>query len=204
MLSELESGLVACLKASALAARLRQIEALPNLDDDSLIGRFATDAPAVYVALGAVPVSGGAARPKFGVACVAKNSRSPQAARHGDGVAIGLYEMLDAVMTVLDGAVIDAGDAPVSIEVLSCEGVIGEKLYARGLHVGVVHLQTAVEVRWPTMLDEEGLAAFQTFHADTDIDAQAGAAEHAKWLQEPPDYRTSGPGLTDTLSLPQE
>lgn len=204
MLVELETGLVALLRASPLATRLRQVDSLPDLDGDSLLGRFATDAPAVYVAMGSFPVTRGYARPKFGIACVAKNSRSQQAARHGDGVAIGLYEMLDAVMTLVDGATVGMSFAIAGFEVLSCDQVTSDALYQKGLYVGVVQIQASADVRLQLPIDEASLAPFRTFHTATDIDAQASAAEHSKWLREPPDYSTSAPGLTDTLSLPQE
>ena len=150
MLAELETGLVAKIKSSALGQRLRQIDSLPDLDGDSLIGRFTTDAPAVYVAMGSFSIKNRYARPKFGVACVARNNRSHQAARHGDGVTIGLYEMLDAVMPLLDGAVIRFGDAEnaieVGFEVIGCDLVASEALFQKGIYTGVVQLQAAAEV----------------------------------------------------------
>lgn len=202
MLVELETGLVALIKDSPLAGRLRQVDSLPDLVGDSLIGRFTTDAPAVYVAMGSFPVRAGMARPKYGVACVARNSRGHQAARHGDGVAIGLHEMLEAVMSLLDGAAIAAGgDDVVAFEVVSCDLVASEALYQKGIYAGVVQIQTTTEVRLPPPLDASALADFKTFHSATDIDPHQVPAEHQKWLQEPPDLGTSAPELSDTLTL---
>lgn len=201
MLVELETGLVALIKASALAPRLRMVDSLPDVDGPSLVGRFTTDAPAVYVALGSFPVANGMARPKFGVACVARNSRGQLAARHGDGVAIGLQEMLDAVMALLDRATVSAGaDRAVSFGVTSCDLVVSDELYQKGIYAGVVQIQTAAEIPLQ-FLDESSLADFKTFHADTDIDPHQSAAEHQKWLQEPPDYSSSAPELSETLPL---
>ncbi|WP_374342580.1 phage protein Gp37 [Azonexus sp.] len=205
MLAELETGLVALIKASALGSRLRQVDSLPDLEGDSLIGRFTTDAPAVYVALGSFPVRNRYVRPRFGIACVARNSRGHQAARHGDGVAIGLYEMLDAVMALMDGAVISYGaDEAAGFEVTSCDQVASEPLFQKGLYVGVLQIQAVVDMPMPPFLDESSLAVFQTFHADFDIEPHQPAAEHAKWLHEPADYSSSAPELPDTLTLPQE
>lgn len=202
MLAELETGLVALVKASPLGRRLRQVDSLPDLEGDSLIGRFVSDAPAVYVALGSFPVKGGYARPKYGIACVARNSRSQQAARHGDGVTIGLQQMLDAAMTLMDGAKVSVGiDDQVSFEVVSCDLIASEALYQKGVYAGVVQVQTAGEVPLPDAIDETTLADFKTFHADYDVDPHQAATEHNKWLQEPPNHSTSAPELSDTLKL---
>lgn len=206
MLAELETGLIALVKQSPLGARLRQVDSLPDLDGDTLVGRFLTDAPAVYVALGSFPVRNRYARPKYGIACVARNSRSHQAARHGDGVAIGLYEMLEAVMAMVDGAPVGYAqgglDEAVCFEVVSCDLVNSEALQQKGLYVGIVQLQASAEVSLPGVPDT--LSDFETFQADYDIDPHQLATEHEKWLQEPADHGTSAPELSDTLPLHQE
>ena len=201
MLVELETGLVALVKNSLLGRRLRQVDSLPDLDAESLVNRFTTDAPAVYIAMGSFPVRNRQARPKFGVACVARNSRSQHAARHGDGIQIGLSEMLEAVMTLIDGATVsfDDGQSAVSFEVVHCDMVNSEELYKKGVYVGVVQLQTTADVALPALLDD--LAEFKTFHADFDIDPHQSAAEHSKWLQEPSDHSSSAPELSDTVIL---
>lgn len=201
MLVELETGLVAMVKNSPLGTRLRQVDSLPDLEGDSLIGRFTSDAPAVYVAMGSFPVKRGRAVPKFGVACVARNSRSQQAARHGDGIAIGLHEMLEAVMTLLDGASVTYGDDTVAFEVVSCDLVASEALYQKGVYAGVVQVQSVVDVQLPTFLDESALADFKTFHGDYDIEPHEAPTEHNKWLQEPANLSTSAPELSDTIIL---
>lgn len=201
MLADLELALVALVKNAPLGRRLRQVDSLPDLDGDSLIGRFMNDAPAVYVALGSFPVRGGYARPKFGIACVARNSRGQAAARHGDGVVIGLQEMLDHVMSLIDGARIDVGETSTTLEVTSCDLVTSEALYQKSVYAGVVQIQTAADVRLPALLAEDALAEFETFHADYDIEPHQPAGEHTKWLAEPPDHTTSAPELSDTLNL---
>lgn len=203
MLTELELSLVAKVKQSPLGGRLRLVDTLPDLDGDNLVSRFTNDAPAVYVALGSFSVRDGYVQPKFGIACVAKNSRSHQAARHGDGIAIGLHEMLEAVMTIVDGTTIDYGEGDetdsVAFEVIGCDLVASEKLYEKGVYAGVVQIQSTANVRLAADLGR--LADFNTFHADFDIEPHETAAEHAKWLQEPPSLNTSAPELSDTLKL---
>lgn len=204
MLVELETGLVALIKNSLLGKRLRQVDSLPDLEGDSLVGRFTSDAPAVYVAMGSFQIKGGYAKPKYGVACVAKNSRGHHAARHGDGAVIGLQEMLDAILVLLDGAKVTVGGDTVSFEAVSCDQVASESLYQKGLYAGVVQIQAVVDVPLPPFLDEATLADFKTFNAGVDIDPHQPASEHAKWLQEPADYSTSAPELSDTLTLHKE
>lgn len=208
VLADLENGIVSLVKTSSLGLRLRQVDTLPDLEGDNLVNRFLTDAPAVYVAMGSFPVRARYAKPKFGIACVARNSRSHQAARHGDGVVIGLYEMLEAVMSLVDGnsVVYGQGDhaGAVSLEVLSCDLMNSEVLYKAGVYVGIVQIQTSGEVTLPGALDADALADFQTFHADFDIAPHQSRAEHDKWLQEPPNLTSSSPELSDHLSLNQE
>ena len=206
MLAELENGLVALVKASALARRLRAVDSLPDLTGDSLVGRFVTDSPAVYVAVASFPVKSGYARPRFGLACVASNSRRHHAARHGDGIMIGLHEMLDAVMALVDGATVQAGPTGFAFEVVSCDFIASEALFQKGVYAGVVQIQSVCEVPLPNALGstadiESTLADFKTFHADFDIDPHQTSTEHAKWLKEPADHSTSAPELTDQLKL---
>lgn len=205
MLAELEQALIDALKASPLASRVRQIDSLPGLEGESLVGRFQTDAPAVYVALGSFPLAGGYVRPKFGIACVARNHRGQVAARHGDGVMIGLYPMVEAVIAALDRVKLSIPRSgvveDVSIEVTGVDLVTSEALFAKGVFAAVVQLQTVAEIDFRDELTD--LADFKTFHADYDIDNQHPAVEHDKWLLEPPDHSTAVPPLDDTLLLPE-
>lgn len=139
MLVELETSLVAFLRASPLAPRLRAIDALPDLDGDRLISRFGAEAPALYVALGSGEFPGrGVARPQIGIACICRNSRSALAARQGDGQTIGLLDLVEAVMTLLDGTLIDGRE----FEVMRWEMLASEALYRQGLYAAGVQLRT--------------------------------------------------------------
>jgi phage gp37-like protein len=200
MLPEIEIGLVAAIRASALGARLRQVESLPDLDGDSLIGRFFTDAPAAYVALGSFPVEHSRLHLKYGVALVARNSGSQQAARHGDGIAIGLQQMIDSALNLLNGIRVSYGPGnAVSFSVTSCDIVSNEALFQKGVYVAVIQIETPAGIY--IEFDESGLADFKVFTADYDIPPHESDAEHAKWLEEPPDHGTSAPDLSDQLNL---
>lgn len=199
MLAETENALIALVRQAPIGQRLREVASLPDLEGESLIGRFATDAPAVYVALGSFPVANRAARLKFGLACVARNSRSHEAARQGDGKAIGLYEIIEAVMALMDGA--RTPDA--NWRVTSCDLMVDDNLYKKGIYAGVVQIEMTGEVELPDPIDEDSLSPFETFHADLDIPPIEAAGEHAKWLQEPPDQTTSKPDAEDIVTLEQ-
>lgn len=48
---------------------------------------------------------------------------------------------------------------------------------------------------------DEALNDFNTMHSQFDVETHETASEHEKWLQEPSDYSTSKPELTDTNIL---
>jgi len=66
----------------------------------------------------------------------------------------------------------------------------------------------SVTINFDSLHDEhssisELLNDFLTLNAQYDIPAFESAAEHAKWLNEPPNYSSSKPELIDNLN-PQE
>jgi hypothetical protein len=146
MLAEIEQSLVAYLQASPLAARLRQVEALPDLEGESLVAKFGADAPALYIALGSGDLSQGMAAPTIGICCVTRNSRSPLAARHGDGMQIGLLQLIEAVVALIHGTLIDE----VHYQASRWDMVASEDLYRRGLYAAVVQVNTALVLPFET------------------------------------------------------
>jgi hypothetical protein len=141
MLVDLESGLVAALRASPLAPWLRAIDALPDLEGDRLISRFGADAPAVYVALGSGDFPApGVARAQIGLACVCRNARGGQSARQGDGLLPGLFDLVASVVTLLSGDLIDGHE----YELLRWDLLSSEALDRQGLVVAIVQARTTV------------------------------------------------------------
>ena len=193
MLAEAENGLIALIKAAPVGVRLREVASLPDLDGDSLVKKFFADAPAVYVAPGSFKVEDRIAMLKFGIACVARNSRGHAAARQGDGKLIGLYEMMEAVAGSFDGAVINE----CGWHVTSCDFLNDEKLYAAGVYAGLVQIES-YGVTLPSGFDVDALGDFIRFHADYDIPPFENAEEHDKWKKEPPDYNNSKPDVSET------
>ena len=202
MLAEIETALVELLRKSALAKRLVEIDVLPDLGADELVGRIAAKAPAIYVALGSFRVEKRYMRPKLGIACVAKNSRGHKAARHGDGKAIGLLEMIDATLAVVDGCSLDIGpDQQASFESTGVDMLTADDLFKKGLYVAVVQIEAASDMELPPFVDEASLKDFLTFAADYDIEPHLPDSETNKWLKEPADHSTSKPELIDHLNL---
>jgi len=196
MLAEAENALVAAIKAAPIAQKLKQVDTLPDLDGDSLVKRFATDAPAVYVAPAAsFGISNSVVTVGFGIACVARNANGQAAARKGDGKMIGMYQIAEIVAALLDG--FKAGDVPLYATSISIMNE--EKIYKAGLQVAVITLQGKATL--PPSIDATSLDDFITLNSQYDIDPHVSAAEHAKWAQEPPDHSTSKPDLTDNVTL---
>lgn len=196
MFAEMEAGLVDLVRNSQLKSRLAVIDTLPDDDEDNLVKRFAADAPAVYVVAGKpVKVADGNLVVSFGFACVARNARGHQDARRGDGLVIGMYQILEGVLGLAEH-----GRAGGYLWTVADVGFLNsDKLWSAGLTVGVVTVQTTVTM--PAGIDESTLGDFITFHADFDIPPHEAAAEHQKWVQEPADYSTSKPELQDTLTI---
>ncbi|MDP2153806.1 MAG: DUF1834 family protein [Methylotenera sp.] len=196
MLTEVENALVAEINKSPIAKKLKQIGTLPDLDGDSLVSKFATDAPAVYVAPAAsFAIKDSIVNVGFGIACVARNAGGQAATRKGDGKMIGMYQIAETVAALLDGY--KAGG--VTLYASSISIMNDEKIYKAGLQVAVITLQGQATL--PPSIDPAGLDDFITFNAQYDIEPHASAAEHTKWSQEPPDHSTSKPDLTDNITL---
>lgn len=196
MLAELEDGIVALVKASALGQKLATVAGLPDVDSASLVKRFGAEAPAVYVAPMDFTVTDGEADVRFGIACVARNSRSQEAARKGDGKAIGLAQIVDAVLAVMDGG----RAAGTVFYVTGVSFQADEAFYAAGLYVATVAVE-ATGVELPRALTESALADFKTFRASYDVEPHESATEHAKWAADPPDHTTSAPEAAETVTL---
>ena len=195
MFAEMEIGLVAVIEASPLAQKLVCVETLPELDGDNLVKQFAARSPAVYVVAGVhASVSDGAIRVPFGLACVARNARGHESARRGDGKTIGMYQILSAVLGLLDN-----GRAGSYVwRVTGADLMTDDKLSAAGLTCAVVRVETLAAL--PNGIDDAALAAlseFTTLRADYDIAPHDSAAEHAKWAGDVPDYSISKPDLQD-------
>lgn len=194
MLADLETQLIDLLKASPLGTRLRMVDSLPDTPDKDLLKRWGLEAPAAYVVAMDGTLSDAVATPQFVVALVARNARGHQAARHGDGKTIGLYQMLDAGIAELHGG--QTADA--SWQVTRYQFVQDEALREQGLYAALVLLQADCD---PPQKAALNLGEFLEFHADFDIEPFSSAADHQRWATE--DHADPAPDLHSHIN-PQE
>lgn len=196
MLTEAENALVNRIKVAPIGLKLRQVDTLPDLDGDTLVKKFATDAPAAYVAPAAtLGIKDSIMDVGFGIACVARNAGGQAATRKGDGKVIGLYEMVEIIAGMLDGFV--AGEIP--LYAISVSIMNDEKIYKAGLQVAVISLQG--QMKLPSALDESSLDDFLTLGGQYDVMPHASKIEHEKWKEEPSDHSSTKPDIEDTLSV---
>lgn len=162
MLAEAESGLLDLLRTALSELRLREVLPLPpNLDEDALIKHFVSQVPAVYVAMGDFQVFKGGATLTAAVTCVVRSTLDRKST-HGDGIALGVYGLTDAVMASLDGV----GVGSVSWDVTHCLFLNGEALLKNGLCVSLIRLQSGTEVPLPTPINEVGLDDFLRMNSE--------------------------------------
>ena len=130
------------------------------------------------------------------MAAIARNVAGHAQARKGDGIDIGV----DQLMTLAARALHDQRIGSCTWLLTQGELVDDEIFFEAGLTaLEMVFEGTAVEVAPDWTADE--LNNFTQFHGDIDV-AGSGGAEHAKWLQEPPDFSTSAPGAQLDVQLP--
>lgn len=130
---ELENNLLDIISSSAIKGRVREIELLPDVSERSLMRRFETKAPAIYISYNRAPSIEDFAYRKFSVVCLARNSRSHQhqrpgkAAQHGDSRTIGVFEMVDFIEALLNGSCgwQVKSDQELRIDTLSKAGLYG-------------------------------------------------------------------------------
>lgn len=199
MLANLENELLALIKASPLGGKVREVDSLPGLDGASLVQKFNTSAPAVYVAPYPFPISdSGLALPRFGIALVAKNAGGQKAVRQGDGIAIGLYDMIDALLGIFNFV----STASCAWRPSGVDMVHDELLFKNGVWAAVVKVSGS-EVVLPDPLDPATFAAlanFTNFHADLDIQPHELPATQLAWAQQ--NYSTAKPDAQDDVPLP--
>lgn len=188
MLTEIESDLVQAIRSSPLGERVRTVAPLPEIDGRALVGRFGVEAPAIFVVVDGGELHGEELTLNIHLLCVARNARGHRAARGGDGVTVGLYQMIDALLLL-----------PLPGQVRSFDLVDDEAMFQAGLHLARALLTIRHPVPGP---DLSGLDDFLTFSGDLDIPPHETGEEHQQWLQEPPDLADSRPDATVRVDLP--
>lgn len=188
-----EADLLAVLRQSAIARYCRKIDVLPSLTERGLVEAF-KQSPSVFASVRAFDVDGEVVTVRYSLWLVAQNFRGHQAARQGDGVQMGLYDLAEGVMAAILGAsgYTLSGFRPDN----------GEYAAQYGVHTGEVTCSAKTDLPQDIDLPEQ-LSPFVTFHADYDIDPTTPAA-HAGWMLDPPSTTLAAPDASDTVTLPQE
>lgn len=188
-----EADLLDVIRQSAIGRHCRTIDVLPSLTERGLIAALGKP-PAVYVSVRTVDPDGEMDTVRYSLWVVAQNFRGHQAARQGDGIVLGLYDLADAVR-----AVILAAPGYVLGKFTPDNGEYADKY---GVHTG--EISCSIRTDLPDQFDLPALLApFETFHADYDIDPTTPAA-HSGWLLDPPSTTLAAPDAADTVTLPQE
>lgn len=189
MLSEAE--LLDVIRQSAIARHCRVIDVLPSLTEAGLI-KALSKPPAVFASVRRFDVDGDVGGTKLSLWIVAQNFRGHQAARQGDGITLGLYDLADGVMAVILGS---AGYVLSSF--VPDNGEYADKY---GVHTGEITCSVKADLPQDSDLAAR-LTPFVTFHADYDI-APTTPAAYAGWLHEPPSTTLATPDAADTVTLP--
>ena len=147
--------------------------------------------PGLYVALSGWRPEGDVVRVSWSVWVVARNYRSHEAARSGDGATVGLLELADAAVATLLGL------PGVTVQAFVPDR--GVYVQSHGVYTGEITCSAGLDL--PNAMDIDAvLADFETFHADYDI-APGSPGAHAGWLATPPDHSTAAPDAADTVNL---
>jgi hypothetical protein len=195
MLRQAENEIVKLFRDSPLARYLRHVGPMPELSEIDLVKTFALQAPAIYVDSAPFTLTDGLAELKFDLLLLARHARALPVGKQGDGQALALHDLVDAALSVIDGR----STGSFSWRAASVDFSRGRAFVDAGILPASIVLQTRCYV--DPAFDESSLAEFETFAAGYDIEPFESAAEHDKWLKEPPDYGASQPDLSDQLKL---
>jgi hypothetical protein len=218
MLGKHEQALIEALRARpGIRKGVRTVGSLPLAPDDrTMLQRYLSDAPALYVTDGQMRVHDDLAVLTFTVAAVVRNVAGNTQARLGDGVAQGVDRLLMLCLRSLHGRTV--GEA--SWVVQHAEYADSAAFDAAGLTVMAITLEStpialpfalddpedaedaADEADLSTAAEEARVGQLQHVHLDLDLEPQASAEAHGRWLQEPPDHSPDAPDLQADVSLP--
>lgn len=198
MLARQENALIAALAEHRdIKPRVRTVGSLPQVPDDELLSKYSLEAPALYVVPGAFKVSDGVLYPSFTVAAVASNVAGQAQGRKGDGIDLGV----DQLMVLAMRAIHDHRIADCTWQCTRGELVDDALFFASGLTaMEVVFEGTGIQM--PADWSANELADFLHFHAEIDVPPHESGTEHQKWLQEPPDFSSSRPDADLDVQLP--
>lgn len=198
MLAAAANAFVAALRGHrAIKDVVRAVDRLPKLELEELLKRYAADAPAFYVLPGTLRVvEGDCFVITQSIGAVVRNVAGPDQAFQGDGIDIGVDQLLLLATRALHAHTL----AGCSWNLVRAEMEDDPLFDAAGVAaMSITFESTPIEIDADWQLGE--LDDFKHFHTDYDLPAHAGATEYDSWLAEPPNYATSRPDLQDDLTL---
>lgn len=199
LIAAIEEAVLATV-AQVLGSTVREKKSLGGGWTMEMLDKALQFAPGVYVAfLGGGPMAQpGAFDGKFMVYVVTKGALEP-ARRQGGLGTIGAYDILERLLSRLDGMLVPGIG---SLVVTGIDNLFRDAMFDLGGTVYGIGL-TMLNMSLLIDLDESSLDDFITFAADYDLPPFESAETHQQWVAEPPDYTSGTPDLQDTLQ-PQE
>lgn len=199
MIAAAEAALLARIRA-VLGATVREVESIGNRWDEDTLRRVLLRVPGCWVVFDGGPADR-AGEPRLAsrwlVYVATGHEGDEERRRLGDTRAIGAYDLLARLVPALHGHVLpDVG----TVTVTRVDNLFTGRMEKQG--VAVYGIELALPLVFALAVPDT-VTPFETFHADLDIEAHETAAEHQKWLAEPPDQSTSKPDAADTVALPQ-
>jgi hypothetical protein len=196
MLTETERHLLDRLN-TALGTKVNAIRQVPFLSGRDLLSRFDADAPAIYGALQSGAISDDVVSHRCGLIIITRSAAGQVAAREGDAVQIGLYALVDAVLTLarcgyLQGWYADSYNLGQDAE-----------FTAAGLTTAVISLvkTETIDAVDPALVGLDNLHAFLGISAYVDVRGIASAADHTAWLDDQPG--STSPDIVANATLEQ-
>lgn len=176
-----ENALVALVKAH-FAGKLKAVESIPSDWDEDTFRRVLRSAPGVFVSYGggAVRELGQASHMARFVLFVATTHASGELARrHGDAREIGAYAVIEHLVHLLDGRIIDGIG---SVTVTEIQNLFSGPIEKQGAAIYGVVVTLPIQFD-PDLEPAPTLDDFLTFHGDIDAapaDGQVDAATTAQ------------------------
>lgn len=182
-----------------LGQRIR-IDTLPSALNLGLLKKLIPAGNAVYFAFLGGPVSDqGEAYVdgRFDAYIIVRHVGDSDARRRGDVTTVGAYEVARRLVTQLHGSIVPDIGRIKAKRINNLFSIQLEESFKAALY--------AITFEVPNMpfvfeADLASLDDFISFDAQYDIPDFETAAEHQKWLAEPPDYTTSQPDLADEVT----
>lgn len=200
VLVKAENALLDALRTHRDVPRLvRTIASLPQVADRDLLSRYVADAPALYVVPGQFNARDDSMVLVFTVVAFVRNAAGQELARKGDGLRVGLDQLLVLATRAINGRALGGCNWR-----LTKGTVVDEPAFFSN---GITALEMTFESS-PIELDvdygEEQLDELDNLtlvHADFDLAPMASIVTRSMWTREPADYSTDRPNLQADIQL---